>query len=231
MDNIQELRKLYGRLKAMRSALPDTTLVSDLFGTDYQRIVDSIATIIDDDMSGFSRNELRVYGSQSSNPSLYTDEIRLRVSQLIGMLEHGYNIADKTLEIGSLYNAIKDNELRDRCGDLLTAPGNFDRVISQATLVLEDRIRKTSGLDRNSYGTGLVNAAIKSDPNISRLRLSDTPSEQEGYANVVRGLMLALRNETNHNIIHTFSREDALSICGFIDRLLRLVDNALVQEP
>ena len=36
---------------------------------------------------------------------------------------------------------IKDTELRDRCTDLLAAPGNYDRVIREATVVLEDHIR------------------------------------------------------------------------------------------
>ncbi len=37
---------------------------------------------------------------------------------------------------------IKDNELRERCSDLLNSPGNYDRVILEATTILEDRMRK-----------------------------------------------------------------------------------------
>lgn len=226
MDRVQELRKLYGRLKAMLRQTPLSGLVSSIFLSDYNHIVRGIASHIDDDLSHFSSNDFRVYGSRTETPSYYAEEIRLRISQLIGILEHGYNIDDRSLEIGSLYNAIKDNELRDRCGDLLTANGHFDRVISQASLVLEDRVRRKSGFDRSLYGTGLINAAIKANPSESPIVFSTTPSEQEGYANIVRGLMLALRNETNHNIMHGFTREDALSICGFIDRILRLIDQA-----
>jgi hypothetical protein len=36
----------------------------------------------------------------------------------------------------------EDPDLLSRCGDLLIASYNFDRAINQATLVLEDRIRK-----------------------------------------------------------------------------------------
>lgn len=36
---------------------------------------------------------------------------------------------------------IKDQILNRRCSDLLNAPGSFDRVINQATQVLEDRLR------------------------------------------------------------------------------------------
>jgi hypothetical protein len=37
---------------------------------------------------------------------------------------------------------IQDPDLLSRCGDLLIASYNFDGAINQATLVLEDRIRK-----------------------------------------------------------------------------------------
>lgn len=37
---------------------------------------------------------------------------------------------------------IHDAELRQRCADLLGAPGNYDRVVREATTVLEDRIRR-----------------------------------------------------------------------------------------
>jgi hypothetical protein len=39
---------------------------------------------------------------------------------------------------------LSDLELRERCEDLLLASANFDRATNQATLVLEDRIRKKS---------------------------------------------------------------------------------------
>jgi len=36
---------------------------------------------------------------------------------------------------------IKDAELKSRCSDLLSAPGAYDRVIREATTILENRIR------------------------------------------------------------------------------------------
>lgn len=36
-------------------------------------------------------------------------------------------------KVGALYNAIEDNELQKRCGDILGSVGAFDRVINQAT--------------------------------------------------------------------------------------------------
>lgn len=229
MDRVQEIRKLYGRLKAMHASIP-ITLSPQLFGDDYSRIVGALAKLLEDDLSEFQLGHLRIYGNRGDSPSYYSDELKLRVSQLIGLLEHGYNVADKTIEIGSLYNAIRDVELRERCGDLLTAPGNFDRVINQATLVLEDRIRRRTGSEKTLVGASLVNANVKADPNASVIVFSDVQTEQEGYANILRGLMQALRNETHHHVVDTFSREDALSVCGFIDRILRLIDQAVVKK-
>ena len=40
---------------------------------------------------------------------------------------------------------IHDAQLRERCHDLLAAPGNYDRVVREATTVLEDRIRGKPG--------------------------------------------------------------------------------------
>jgi uncharacterized protein (TIGR02391 family) len=227
MDKLQELRKIYGRVKAFTDSIP-SGFVSRFYLSEYDIIVHRISKIIEDDLTDFSSNSIQA--SYTNDGEFYSGgHIRSRSSQLVAILEYGYNVSDTILEIGSLYKAIKDNELRERCGDLLTAPSHFDRVINQATLVLEDRIRKRTGLDKSLFGQGLINATIKPDPSNSKIVFSNVASEQEGYANIVRGIMQALRNETHHNIVDNFSREDALSVCGFIDRILRLIDAALVK--
>ncbi|MFC2019210.1 hypothetical protein ACFLU4_04550 [Chloroflexota bacterium] len=40
---------------------------------------------------------------------------------------------------------IRDDTLKQRCYDLLQAPGNFDRVLREATVILEDKIRNKEG--------------------------------------------------------------------------------------
>jgi hypothetical protein len=227
-DDIQEVRKCYGRLKAFLPTIPERNIHAT-FLNDFQIIVARLAKALNEDLSDFSSSNIKIWHN-GSEQWCSGEQLRSRVAQTIGMLEYGYNVADQVVEIGSLYNSIRDTELRDRCGDLLTASSNFDRVINQATLILEDRLRKKAGLDRRLYGAGLASAAINSDPQNSRLVLSDTPSEQEGYANIVRGIMQALRNETHHTISEDFSRQDAFAVCGFIDRILRLIDKATVRS-
>tara|TARA_E500000318_G_scaffold52075_1_gene48677 strand:+ start:387 stop:986 length:600 start_codon:yes stop_codon:yes gene_type:complete len=149
----------------------------------------------------------------------------LAVEQAIAILEYGYGVKEQVVELGSLYNSIKDPQLRDRCADLLASNSKFDRVINQATLVLEDRIRKKVG-GSDLTGTRLANQFIKSDATSSPIVFSTDGDEQKGYADLVRGVFLALRNGTHHQISDEFSREDAFAICAFIDRLLRLLEVA-----
>lgn len=155
-------------------------------------------------------------------------ELRPKVAQLIAYLE-AMNEDDAVVEIGALFNSIKDQELRVRCADLLTARSHFDRVINQATQVLEDRIRKKAGGGKLT-GVQLVNEFIKANPAQSKIMISDDHDAQEGFANICRGVMQALRNETHHHLVDSFSREEAFHICGFIDRLLKLIDVAKVRS-
>lgn len=121
---------------------------------------------------------------------------------------------------------IRDEELKDRCQDLLLASSKFDRAINQATLVLEDRIRKKSLPPRRLEGVKLVNHAFNGDLSKTILKASNDPDEQQGFADIFRGMMLAFRNKTHHYVIDTFTREEALRIVSFIDVLLRAVDSS-----
>jgi uncharacterized protein (TIGR02391 family) len=123
---------------------------------------------------------------------------------------------------------LADNELRSRCEDLLLASKNFDRAINQATLVLEERIRMKAQPTQKLVGENLVNFAFKEDLMKTVLRVaSNDADDQRGFTQILRGAVPAFRNKTHHHVINAFSREDALRVCGFIDVLLRTVDNAV----
>jgi uncharacterized protein (TIGR02391 family) len=123
---------------------------------------------------------------------------------------------------------IQDDELRERCRDILLAPKNFDRPINQATLVLEDRIRKKATPPKKRVGETLVNYAFKEDLSRTILKVSAEPDDQRGFTNILRGIVPTFRNPTHHHVIKTFTRKDALRVCAFIDVLLRVVDNSTV---
>ena len=122
---------------------------------------------------------------------------------------------------------IQDGELRDRCQDILLASSKFDRPINQATLVLEDRIRNRAEPTTKLVGEQLVNFAFKEDAATTILLVPGGDSDdQRGFTQILRGIVPAFRNKTHHHVIKTFSREDAMRVCGFIDVLLRIVDGS-----
>lgn len=106
---------------------------------------------------------------------------------------------------------------------MLLRPSRFDRAVNQATQVLEDRIRQKAQPKRRLVGVALVNDAFKSDLSKTVLKASDDPDEQDGFTNILRGTMLAFRNPTHHYLTDTFTREEAMRVCGFIDVLLKIV--------
>ena len=122
---------------------------------------------------------------------------------------------------------LQDAELRGRCLDLLDANSRFDRAINQATLVLEDRIRKKSKPPMPLTGESLVNFAFKDDMAKTVLRVaSGQADDQRGFTNILRGIVPAFRNQTHHHVTESFSREDAILVVGLVDVLLRVVENA-----
>jgi len=139
----------------------------------------------------------------------------------------GPQITGRALIKATIEFLIHDQELKDRCADLFLASSKFDRSINQATLVLEDRIRKKSQPPGRLAGADLVNYAFKGDLSKTILKVSNNPDEQVGFAHILRGIMLTFRNKTHHYVTDKFTRKEALQICGFIDVLLRLVDSSI----
>lgn len=122
---------------------------------------------------------------------------------------------------------ITDADLRSRCADLLMAHDKFDRAINQATLVLEDRIRRKAQPSQRLVGENLVNFAFNEELSRTALQVaSGSADDQRGFTQMLRGVVPAFRNSTHHHIIN-FSREEAMRVCGFIDVLLRVVDTAV----
>ena len=122
---------------------------------------------------------------------------------------------------------VQDQELLDRCQDILMARSKFDRAVNQATLVLEDRIRKKSVPPTRLVGDSLVGFAFNEEITKTRLRVaSSEPDDQRGLTQILRGIVPAFRNKTHHHLVNEMSREEALRVCGFIDVLLRVVSGS-----
>jgi hypothetical protein len=123
---------------------------------------------------------------------------------------------------------VQDQTLIDRYADNLIGSRNFDIAINQATLVLEDRIRTKAQPTKKLVGEQLVNFAFNEDLSRTVLQVAGNDADdQRGFTQILRGIVPTFRNKTHHHVIKTFSREDAMRVCGFIDVLLRVVDNSV----
>jgi hypothetical protein len=108
------------------------------------------------------------------------------------------------------------------------ASSNFDRAINQATQILEDRIRTKAQPPQKLTGEKLVGYSFNEELSKSVLRVASNDSDdQRGFTQILRGIVPAFPNLTHHHIIDRVSREEAMRVCGFVDVLLRVVDNSV----
>lgn len=221
------LEKLYGRLKGMRDLSYAQKFFSIKVIEDYNNVVEKISKIINENLEDFKVVDAPTYrdGHDTDSKSLQG-----KLLQFLSYIEYGYKLSEKVIEIGSVYNSIMDDELKARCSDILSAPSDFDRVINQATLVLEDRIRTKAGVGKDLVGVTLVNKVLNSDVSRTVLLVPSNPEEHEGICHICRGIMMSFRNPTHHFLSNDITREEALKLTAFIDYLLKIIDDCKVIE-
>jgi hypothetical protein len=121
---------------------------------------------------------------------------------------------------------LSDDELKRRCSDLLTARRNFDRVFREATVVLDQRLKRLANIKGRMNPQELVARTLHPDKAI--LVVSEHRDEQQGFFELIKGLMAVFRNPTHHSLNDKLTREEALQFCGFIDSLLSILGRAQV---
>jgi len=218
----------YARLLGLRDALilEINTFVSRDFAEDYSSILQNLRDESDDVFLNFDLPD-HIWRNHS-DPMFQANKppLNSKVKQIISYLGNLHTASRRIVEIGSVFNLISDQELKSRCSDLLSADEHFDRVINQATQVLEERLRFKLPDLSEAIGMALVGQAMHKDPSESRIRFSDVPNEQEGYTALFRGVVGAFRNTSHHRFMAHVTREQALQICAFIDNLLAALDAA-----
>ena len=121
---------------------------------------------------------------------------------------------------------INDNELRSRCADLLAAPGNYDRVIREATVVLEDRIRHKVAHEvlarfipnaADQTGENVVNHFFSPDKPV--LIISSEKLKRIALHRILLGVISYLRNPSHHRLDQSTEWSWAWSTVGFVDKL------------
>ncbi len=128
----------------------------------------------------------------------------------------------------SLESLIRDDELRRRCLDLVAAARDHDRAIREASVLLEDRIRKRLGGSAKD-GVKLMSEALNATD--GRLVLSSRADEQEAAHALFRGVAGFLRNPSTHKLDDQTGPEEALRVVVIVDYMLKLVARATEREP
>jgi uncharacterized protein (TIGR02391 family) len=100
----------------------------------------------------------------------------------------------------------------------------FDTVVTEATRVLEDRVRKLSGADTSIDGVNLMTYAFGSQS--PRLVISADPAEQEAAHLMFRGVFGYIRNPHHYRLIENAETEREIQILGMVDYLLLLAQDA-----
>lgn len=102
--------------------------------------------------------------------------------------------------------AIKDDELRERCLDLLLRSGKADTAVRDDTVVLEDRVRRVAQLGNEFYGTGLIDRAL--NPTKGALEFDGTAQEREGLYQLFRGTVVSSRIQPRTELSPTTSQPE-----------------------
>jgi hypothetical protein len=127
-----------------------------------------------------------------------------------------------------------DPELRARCLDLFELfrsdgkTERLDMVISEASRILENRIRAAASLPADCIGLDLAGRAFAGASPI--LRVSEMATEQEGAHLLFRGVFGFIRNHVQHQLVAGLLPERVLQVLGLIDYLLFLVEGAVRRD-
>lgn len=129
---------------------------------------------------------------------------------------------------------VRDEQLRARCLDLLAqfeadgAHERLDTVVSEATRILEDRLRSLSGADAQLVGVDLAKFAFS--PPDNAIALSDIPAEQEAAHLLFRGVFGFIRNTVHHRLVENLQPQRVLQVLGMIDYLIFVAENGVRRE-
>lgn len=180
--------------------------ITEYLGVDQATMLDGYIAITE---QGVRSLEAMV---AASRPTPTAEQAWVEVARLKRQLQ----IAERTLP-----SLIADEELRRRCYDLLVAEGDYDRVVREACVVLEDRVRKAASYGKSQVGVALMQSVFS--PKNPVLRLSAHEQEQQGAMNIFAGVMGFFRNDAGHNLVESYSQDDVVRLVAMVALLLKLV--------
>lgn len=220
-----EIKRIYYLLLGIKESISPNVYIPQKVINQYNHLIRELEDICNDSLQTYKVDATERYTENRYDPLTFLYQL----NPIISYIEHLHiNSSDYQIsKVGYLYNSIEDKELHDRCGDILLGDGAFDRAINQATQILEDRIKKKSGLEKtNLLGLSLISKAIHSKIDETILKFSDEPDIQEGYSFTFKGIISVYRNQTHHSLNFKCNRDYALKFCAYIDELLKEIDRS-----
>ena len=127
---------------------------------------------------------------------------------------------------------VVDPALRERCLNILNTLDEkglvtqFDTVIREMSVILEDRIRQLTGSSEKLSGAELISAAMGGEK--PRIRFSDRKDLQESAHLLFRGYSGFIRNEVMHKLVPSFTRQRVSQLLAMVDYLLDLLSTAKI---
>lgn len=109
---------------------------------------------------------------------------------------------------------------------MLSAPANYDRVLREATTILEDRIRRKVPFDdlsklipesSDQKGDNLINQLFGGKNPVLEC---DDPQGQSPIHRMLGGVVAYLRNPSHHSVDDSVKWSWAWSVVGLVDQLL-----------
>lgn len=225
--NYKDIRKIYSLLNGMNMSLTNDKYIYDEMLNQFNDLLYRFIKLTGDTL--LDQYNINLYNYRERYMS--TNEFKNYLVPVLNYIRENYleDENDEIARIGSIFNSLKDNELKDRCGDILLGKGSFDRAINQATQILEDRIKVKASLKKSGLiGLPLVSKAIHSKCSETILKYSDDSDIQEGFSMIIKGIVSVYRNQTHHGFDFECSRDYALKVVSFIDSLLLEIDECSV---
>ena len=129
---------------------------------------------------------------------------------------------------------ILNAELRGRCLDLLEKfhedgqEERLDTVVTEATRILENRLRTLSSADATCVGVDLASYCFGGDK--PRLIVSAIAAEQDAAHLLFRGVFGFIRNKVHHHLLPNLDPTRVLQTIAMIDYLLFVAEGAIPQD-
>jgi len=157
------------------------------------------------------------------------DFLRKESPGWIQKIRHGLIENRNSVSISvELQDITTDNGLLDAC-KINYGGRRYSDMVFNAFRHLEVRVRFKAKLDASNYGADLMETVFKPKVGILKIPTCETPAEEDGFKQIVKGMMMFHRNAKGHRE-QELDKNLALKIVGYIDYLLKIIETAEIRN-